>query len=333
MSSSRPRRVRPHGRMDGISIDTWLMVIVLIAASSGSCCLVVLRRPDVERPFDRTPVRSCTPSGRRKSTTSSNRCLKHPCEIATVAAWTSSRTPRCGHDGNGPPGVGQNPTAGGSGGATGHDQWQQGGGDPRRAARRERASPRASAGCSTRSGHSVERRGYPPSMREIGEAVGLTSSSSVSHQLATLERKGFLRRDPNRPRAIEVRHPDGRRPAGARRRTAVAATCTTSRPAAATPGRPPPTSRSSAGSPPAGRSWPSRSVEDVFPLPRQVVGEGTLFLLQVAGRLDGRRRDLRRRLGGRAPAAGGRQRRHRGRDDRRRGHREDVQAHATATSG
>jgi hypothetical protein len=49
-------------RMDGISIDTWLMVIVLIAASSGSCCLVVLPRPDVERPFDRTPVRSCTPS-------------------------------------------------------------------------------------------------------------------------------------------------------------------------------------------------------------------------------------------------------------------------------
>src|SRR4051794_21462519 len=51
---------------------------------------------------------------------------------------------------------------------------------------------------------SVERRGYPPSMREIGEAVGLTSPSSVAHQLATLERKGFLRRDPNRPRAIEV---------------------------------------------------------------------------------------------------------------------------------
>src|ERR671933_1684086 len=51
---------------------------------------------------------------------------------------------------------------------------------------------------------SVERRGYPPSMREIGEAVGLTSPSSVAHQLATLERKGFLRRDPNRPPAIEV---------------------------------------------------------------------------------------------------------------------------------
>ena len=47
----------------------------------------------------------------------------------------------------------------------------------------------------------VEQRGYPPSMREIGEAVGLTSPSSVKHQLTTLERKGFLRRDPTRPRA------------------------------------------------------------------------------------------------------------------------------------
>src|SRR5437879_8661934 len=60
----------------------------------------------------------------------------------------------------------------------------------------------------------VDRRGYPPSMREIGEAVGLTSPSSVAHQLATLERKGFLRRDPNRPRAIEVIIPgEGRREA------------------------------------------------------------------------------------------------------------------------
>src|SRR4051794_32524055 len=55
---------------------------------------------------------------------------------------------------------------------------------------------------------SVERRGYPPSMREIGEAAGLASPSSVSHQLAALERKGFLRRDPHRPRAIEVMAPD-----------------------------------------------------------------------------------------------------------------------------
>src|SRR6201996_6750932 len=50
----------------------------------------------------------------------------------------------------------------------------------------------------------VERRGYPPSVREIGEAVGLTSTSSVAHQLKVLEDKGLLRRDPNRPRAIEV---------------------------------------------------------------------------------------------------------------------------------
>jgi repressor LexA len=50
----------------------------------------------------------------------------------------------------------------------------------------------------------VEHRGYPPSIREMGEAVGLASSSSVAHQLKVLEQKGFLRRDPNRPRALEV---------------------------------------------------------------------------------------------------------------------------------
>src|ERR1700753_2515538 len=50
----------------------------------------------------------------------------------------------------------------------------------------------------------VDRRGYPPSVREIGESVGLTSTSSVAHQLKTLETKGFLRHDPNRPRAVEV---------------------------------------------------------------------------------------------------------------------------------
>src|ERR1700710_1864975 len=55
---------------------------------------------------------------------------------------------------------------------------------------------------------SIELRGYPPSMREIGEAVGLTSSSSVAHQLKVLEEKGFLRRDPNRPRALEVFLPE-----------------------------------------------------------------------------------------------------------------------------
>src|SRR3954447_22407823 len=55
---------------------------------------------------------------------------------------------------------------------------------------------------------SIELRGYPPSMRGIGERVGLTSSSSVAHQLRVLEEKGFLKRDPNRPRALSVFTPD-----------------------------------------------------------------------------------------------------------------------------
>jgi LexA DNA binding domain len=59
---------------------------------------------------------------------------------------------------------------------------------------------------------SVEQRGYPPSMREIGEAVGLTSTSSVTYQLSTLQRKGYLHRDVGRPRTMEVRLP-GRPPA------------------------------------------------------------------------------------------------------------------------
>src|SRR6195952_4549724 len=50
----------------------------------------------------------------------------------------------------------------------------------------------------------VDKRGYPPSVREIGEAVGLTSTSSVAHQMKVLQAKGFLRRDPHRPRAVEV---------------------------------------------------------------------------------------------------------------------------------
>src|SRR5918996_3625816 len=58
----------------------------------------------------------------------------------------------------------------------------------------------------------VQDRGYPPTVREIGEAVGLTSSSSVHAQLANLQRKGMLRKDPARPRAIEIA---GTRPRGA----------------------------------------------------------------------------------------------------------------------
>jgi repressor LexA len=54
---------------------------------------------------------------------------------------------------------------------------------------------------------SVQRRGYPPSMLEIGEAVGLTSTSSVSYQLSILQRKGYLHRDVGRARTMELRLP------------------------------------------------------------------------------------------------------------------------------
>jgi repressor LexA len=128
---------------------------------------------------------------------------------------------------------------------------------------------------------SVERRGYPPSMREIGEAVGLTSSSSVSHQLATLERKGYLRRDPNRPRAIEVRSPDpAGRGGGVSSPASLSAVDETgigdAHPAASYV---PVVGRIAAGGP----ILAEEVVEDVFPMPRQVVGDGTLFLLQVRG--------------------------------------------------
>lgn len=127
--------------------------------------------------------------------------------------------------------------------------------------------------------NSVDRRGYPPSMREIGEAVGLTSPSSVAHQLSTLERKGYLRRDPNRPRAIEVVSPDGKG-RGHRQRVDTAVHDETAindeRPEASYV---PVLGQIAAGVP----IMAEESVEDVFPLPRQIVGEGTLFLLRVVG--------------------------------------------------
>ena len=118
----------------------------------------------------------------------------------------------------------------------------------------------------------VERRGYPPSMREIGQAVGLTSPSSVAHQLSALQRMGYLRRDPNRPRAIEVVLPAGPRPAEAEVEAVEAD-------ASAAAAYVPLVGRIAAGGP----ILAEQVVEDVFPLPRQLVGEGSLFLLQVAG--------------------------------------------------
>ncbi|WP_068401177.1 transcriptional repressor LexA [Kribbia dieselivorans] len=153
--------------------------------------------------------------------------------------------------------------------------------------------------------NSVDRRGYPPSLREIGEQVGLTSPSSVAHQLSSLERKGYLRRDPNRPRAIEVISPDTpskdpgyRGHASAGRASSDAPTDIRGYRGGASPTdadveidltgigdhQPaatyvPVLGRIAAGVP----ITAEESVEDVFPLPRQIVGEGQLFLLKVSG--------------------------------------------------
>jgi len=122
---------------------------------------------------------------------------------------------------------------------------------------------------------SVERRGYPPTVREIGEAVGLTSTSSVSHQLAMLQKKGFLRRDPSRPRAVDVRLP-GEKPVAAVEQSADEAAERAARP---TPAYVPVIGRIAAGGP----VLAEQAVEDVFPLPRELVGSGTLFMLKVVG--------------------------------------------------
>jgi repressor LexA len=109
----------------------------------------------------------------------------------------------------------------------------------------------------------VADRGYPPSIREIGEAVGLTSTSSVHSQLEALQRKGFIRRDPTKPRAIEVHIEE---------------------PVAAMP-RPLPTYVPLMSAPVAAGTGtiPEDVVEELLPLPRELVGQGQLFMLQVRG--------------------------------------------------
>ncbi len=115
---------------------------------------------------------------------------------------------------------------------------------------------------------SIEARGYPPSMREIGERVGLTSSSSVAHQLRTLEEKGFLKRDPHRPRALSVFNPD---------EASVDETLIAD--SAPTPTYVPLVGRIAAGGP----ILAEERVEEIFPLPKSLVGDGQLFLLEVVG--------------------------------------------------
>ncbi len=104
----------------------------------------------------------------------------------------------------------------------------------------------------------VHARGYPPTVREIGEAVGLTSSSSVHAQLANLERQGLLRRDASKPRAMELQGPRRGRP------NAVTV---------------PLIGRISAGAP----VMADQNIEDFLAVPAEFAGEGDHFALRVGG--------------------------------------------------
>ncbi len=109
----------------------------------------------------------------------------------------------------------------------------------------------------------IRERGYPPSVREIGEAVGLTSSSTVHTHLTTLQRQGYLRRDPTKPRAIEVRY------------DAMSGAAIERRPARHVP---------LLGDVAAGTDvLAQENVEELLPLPEDFTGEGSLFMLRVRG--------------------------------------------------
>ncbi|MEU3704866.1 transcriptional repressor LexA [Streptomyces anulatus] len=111
----------------------------------------------------------------------------------------------------------------------------------------------------------VERTGYPPSMREIGAAVGLSSTSSVAHQLAALEKKRAIRKDPHRPRAYSLPPEPVDEPADVAELPATASV--------------PLVGRIAAGAP----ITAEQEVTDVFEMPRQLVGDGELFALEVVG--------------------------------------------------
>jgi repressor LexA len=114
----------------------------------------------------------------------------------------------------------------------------------------------------------LERQGYPPSVRELGIAAGLSSPSSVLHQLKVLEAKGFIRRDPNRPRALEVSVP-----------TASSQYSREAENARSPMADVPVLGRIAAGSP----ILAEEHVEDVLSLPVQLVGSGSVFALRVRG--------------------------------------------------
>lgn len=141
-------------------------------------------------------------------------------------------------------------------------------GDAKPATRRRRSLSEKQLAILEMIQRSVSTRGYPPSMREIGDAVGLASLSSVTHQLNQLELSGYLRRDPNRTRALEVliEVPSG---------TDTTETSIPVGDAAMVPL----VGRIAAGIP----ITAEQQIEEVFPLPRQLVGKGDLFILKVVG--------------------------------------------------
>lgn len=106
-------------------------------------------------------------------------------------------------------------------------------------------------------------RGFPPSVREIGEAVGLASSSTVHAHLGTLQRQGFLLRDPTKPRALEVRYDPASGVAMSRRPTQHV----------------PLVGEVAAGT----DVLAQENVEELLPLPADFTGSGTLFMLRVRG--------------------------------------------------
>lgn len=120
----------------------------------------------------------------------------------------------------------------------------------------------------------VVLRGYPPSIREIGDAAGLQSTSSVAYQLKELEKKGFLRRDPNKPRAVDLRHlPD------APGKKSKPSTDTDVPEDASTPRYIPVVGQIAAGSP----ILAEENVSSYYPMPEDLLGDGDLFMLQVVG--------------------------------------------------
>jgi len=109
----------------------------------------------------------------------------------------------------------------------------------------------------------MRERGYPPSVREIGQAVGLTSPSTVHSHLATLQRLGCLRRDPTKPRAIEVRYDPA---------------------SGAVLDRAPVRHVPLIGDVAAGTDvLAEQNVEELLPLPAEMTGDGELFMLRVRG--------------------------------------------------